>query len=144
MILYHFEKRILRPDCIILLSALAQVGHNSPDLIAYAFRSGLFRLPGGTSQTLPKEPVNYTLDQVGDSLKRLELATPKLKQSVVDACAYRTPKWIYKISWGDGEMGRWGDGEMGRWGDEGYFYTFFPILFREIMTPVSCLLSPVS
>ncbi|MGK7919735.1 MAG: M48 family metallopeptidase [Trichodesmium sp.] len=76
------------PDCIILLSALAQVGHNSPDLIAYAFRSGLFRLPGGTSQTLPKEPVNYTLAQVGESLKCLELATPKLKQSVVDACAY--------------------------------------------------------
>ena len=80
-------KQIL-PDCIILLSALAQVGHNSPDLIAYAFRSGLFRLQGGTSATLPKEPVNYTLDRVGESLKRLELATPKLKQSVVDACAY--------------------------------------------------------
>ncbi len=33
-----------------------------------------------------------------------------------------------------------GDGEMGRWGDDearGYFYTFFPILFLEILTPDS-------
>ncbi|MGK7918774.1 MAG: hypothetical protein AB4080_02030 [Trichodesmium sp.] len=39
--------------------------------------------------------------------------------------------------WGDGEMGRWGDGEMGKWGDDearGYFYTFFPIIFVEILT----------
>ncbi len=64
---------------------------------------------------------------------------------------YRTPEGIYKISWGDGEMGRWGDDEA-----RGYFYTFFPILFLEILTPVrairesplrlraSCILYPVS
>ncbi|MGK7923427.1 MAG: hypothetical protein AB4080_25855 [Trichodesmium sp.] len=47
--------------------------------------------------------------------------------------------------WRDGEMERWKDGKMGRWGDDktrGYFYTFFPIIFREILTPDSYLLSP--
>jgi Zn-dependent protease with chaperone function len=76
------------PDCITVLSALAKAGQESPDAIALAFRSGLFRLPGASKQTLPKEPVNCSLTEVGKSLKRLELATPKLKQSVVDACAY--------------------------------------------------------
>ncbi|MEL7034530.1 MAG: M48 family metallopeptidase [Cyanobacteria bacterium J06592_8] len=75
-------------DCIILLSALAKTGHDSSDAIALAFRAGLFRLPKASGQTLPKEPVEYTLAQIGDSLKRLELATPKLKQKLVDACAY--------------------------------------------------------
>lgn len=76
------------PDCITVLSALAKVGQESPDAIALAFRSGLFRLPGASKQTLPKEPINCSLTEVGTSLKRLELATPKLKQAVVDACAY--------------------------------------------------------
>ncbi len=80
-------KQIL-PDCITVLSALAAVGHDSPSAIAYGFRSGLFRLPGARHENLPKEPVDYTLTQVGQSLKCLEIATPKLKQAVVDACAY--------------------------------------------------------
>lgn len=96
---YFFEKRQDKtvkfthikpvfPDCILLLSALAKAGHDSPDAIANAFCAGLFRLPRATGQTLPKEPVDYTLTQVGESLKRLELAGPKLKQGIVDACAY--------------------------------------------------------
>jgi len=96
---YFFEKRqdktvkftqikTVFPDCILLLSALATVGEDHPDAIANAFCAGLFRLPRATGQTLPKEPVDYTLTQVGESLKRLELASPKLKQGIVDACAY--------------------------------------------------------
>ncbi len=76
------------PDCIILLSALAKVGNDSPEAIADAFRAGLFRLPKPTDQTLPQEPADYTLAEIGKILPRLELASPKLKQKLVDACAY--------------------------------------------------------
>ena len=75
-------------DCVTLLSVLARIGQNSPDAITYAFRSGLFRLPGAGSQELPSEPRNCSLNDIGQSLNRLELAAPKLKQAVVDACAH--------------------------------------------------------
>ncbi|MDJ0702219.1 MAG: M48 family metallopeptidase [Leptolyngbyaceae cyanobacterium MO_188.B28] len=75
-------------DCVTLLSALARIGQTSPDAIAYAFRSGLFCLPGAGSQDLPKEPRRCSLQEIGQSLNRLELAAPKLKQAVVDACAH--------------------------------------------------------
>ncbi|MDY7023452.1 MAG: hypothetical protein SWJ54_19210 [Cyanobacteriota bacterium] len=75
-------------DCITLLSALAKVGHESGREIVEAFRAGLFGLPKASGQPLPKQPSDYTLDRVSESLKHLELATPKLKQKIVDACAY--------------------------------------------------------
>lgn len=75
-------------DCVILLSALAQVGQDSPEASTIAFQAGLLRLPKNHGQTVPNKPVAYSLTQVGKTLKRLELATPKLKQAVVDACAY--------------------------------------------------------
>lgn len=76
------------PDCLILLSALAQVGQTSQDAVAYAFRSGAYRLPGVSQQTLPETPPAFNLGQLHQSLKRLGLASGKIKQSVVDACAH--------------------------------------------------------
>lgn len=76
------------PDCLILLSALSQVGQTSQDAVAYAFRSGAYRLPGVSQQTLPETPPAFNLGQLHQSLKRLGLASGKIKQSVVDACAH--------------------------------------------------------
>lgn len=76
------------PDCITVLSALAQTGGSSPQDVVHAFRSGLFRLPGASKLELPQRPVKCRLSQVGKSLRRLELATPKLKQAIVAACAH--------------------------------------------------------
>jgi Zn-dependent protease with chaperone function len=75
-------------DCLILLSGLAQVGQTGADAITYAFRSGVYRLPGAGQETLPDAPPACNLQTLKRSLDRLNLATPKLKQAIVDACAH--------------------------------------------------------
>jgi Zn-dependent protease with chaperone function len=75
-------------DCLILLSAVAEIGQSNPEMVAYAFRSGLFRLPGAGQQDLPDAPLKYNLRSLKQSLDRLGSAVPKLKQAIVDACAH--------------------------------------------------------
>jgi Zn-dependent protease with chaperone function len=75
-------------DCLILLSAVAEIGHTKPDTITYAFRSGLFRLPEARQQTLPDAPLKYNLSSLKQSLNRLEVTAPKVKQAIVEACAH--------------------------------------------------------
>ncbi|MGD1911445.1 MAG: M48 family metallopeptidase [Rivularia sp. (in: cyanobacteria)] len=75
-------------DCLLVLSALAQIGVDNPDTAAYAFSSGIFRLPGATQQEKPKTPLKCNFSDVKKSIEHLRQATPKLKQAVVDACAH--------------------------------------------------------
>lgn len=75
-------------DCLILLSSLAQVGQTDADTIVYAFRSGVYRLPGAGQETLPDTPPACNLRMLKQSLDRLNRAAPKLKQAIVDACAH--------------------------------------------------------
>ena len=75
-------------DCVTVLSTLAQIGHEQPDTQVYALRSGLFRLPKASEQTIPNELRDTNFHGFGESLNRLELATPKLKKAVVDACSH--------------------------------------------------------
>ncbi|XHX76654.1 MAG: M48 family metallopeptidase [Stenomitos frigidus ULC029] len=75
-------------DCLILLSGLAQVGQTGAEAITYAFRSGVYRLPGAGQETLPDAPPACNLQTLKRSLDRLNLATLKLKQAIVDACAH--------------------------------------------------------
>ncbi|MBV6621738.1 MAG: M48 family metallopeptidase [Rivularia sp. (in: Bacteria)] len=75
-------------DCLLVLSAIAQVGENNPDSAAYAFSSGIFRLRGATQQEKPKVPLKCNFSDVQKSIANLRQATPKLKQAVVDACAH--------------------------------------------------------
>ncbi|MBD2345101.1 M48 family metallopeptidase [Anabaena subtropica] len=75
-------------DSIIVLSAIARVGQCQPDDIAYAFRSGVFRLPGAARQEKSDTPVDCNFSEVKKSVERLRLASPKLKQAIVDACAH--------------------------------------------------------
>jgi Zn-dependent protease with chaperone function len=76
------------PDSILVLSALASVGHSEPDAIAYAFRSGVFRLPKAGEQEKPDTPVPCNFSDIKKSIERLQLASPKLKQAIIDACAH--------------------------------------------------------
>ncbi|MBN3894484.1 MAG: M48 family metallopeptidase [Nostoc sp. NOS(2021)] len=76
------------PDSLLVLSALAHVGHSQPDAITYAFRSGVFRLPKAGEQEKPETPVTCNFTELKKSIERLRLATPKLKQAIVDACAH--------------------------------------------------------
>jgi len=75
-------------DCGLLISSIAQIGQKTPDTIAYAFRSGLFRLPGASQQTMPTAPPLSNFSELKKSLTRLSAATPKLKQAIVEACSY--------------------------------------------------------
>ena len=74
-------------DCLVVLSVLARIGETRPDSIAYAFRSGVFRLPNASGQQ-PEAPINCSFADVKKSIERLRLASPKLKQAIVDACAH--------------------------------------------------------
>ncbi|GAA6618980.1 M48 family metallopeptidase [Scytonema sp. NUACC26] len=75
-------------DCILVLSALAKVGQSQPDAIAYAFRSGVFKLPKVEQQEKPETPIACNFAGIKKSLDRLRLASPKLKQAIIDACAH--------------------------------------------------------
>ncbi|MFN6482452.1 MULTISPECIES: M48 family metallopeptidase [unclassified Nostoc] len=80
------------PDSLLVLSVIARVGHSQPDAstedIAYAFRSGVFRLPKAGEQEKPEKPLSCNFTELKKSIERLRLATPKLKQAIVDACAH--------------------------------------------------------
>ncbi|MEH2149252.1 M48 family metallopeptidase [Nostoc sp.] len=80
------------PDSLLVLSVIARVGHSQPDAstedIAYAFRSGVFRLPKAGEQEKPEIPLTCNFTELKKSIERLRLATPKLKQAIVDACAH--------------------------------------------------------
>ncbi|HEY9690061.1 MAG TPA: M48 family metallopeptidase, partial [Coleofasciculaceae cyanobacterium] len=75
------------PDCIALLAVLAAVGDDRPDAIAYAWRSGVFHLPGASKRTIPDTPPPARLYDAGKCLGDLRQTTPKLKQAILDACA---------------------------------------------------------
>jgi Zn-dependent protease with chaperone function len=76
------------PDCLAVLAALASAGGGKVEAIAYAFRCGAFKLPGATPQSIPEAPPHWTLGTLPHHLERLRQAAPKLKQSVINACAH--------------------------------------------------------
>ncbi|MEL7246150.1 MAG: M48 family metallopeptidase [Cyanobacteria bacterium J06573_2] len=104
LILWHRLQPILEPDykitiklnsiaeiwsdCLLVLSAIVQIGENNPDSAAYAFSSGVFQLSGAAQQEKPKAPLKCSFSQLKKSIENLRQATPKLKQTVVEACAY--------------------------------------------------------
>ncbi|MEM7713675.1 MAG: M48 family metallopeptidase [Cyanobacteria bacterium P01_A01_bin.68] len=104
LILWHRFQPILEPDykitikfnsiaeiwsdCLLVLSAIAQAGENNPESAAYAFSSGIYRLPGATQQQKPKALLKCNFSELKKSIENLRQATPKLKQSLVDACAH--------------------------------------------------------
>ncbi|PZV08572.1 MAG: hypothetical protein DCF32_04560 [Leptolyngbya sp.] len=75
-------------DAQVVLALLARVGHTRPEDALFAFKLGLAQLPGAKAQTSPNQlpPVNSA--DINASLSRLEQAAPKLKQTIVDACAH--------------------------------------------------------
>ncbi len=75
-------------DCLNLISSLARVGETQPDAIQYAFRSGVYRLPGSSQQEIPELPPVCNLGDLRKSVERLRSSAPKLKQAIVDACAH--------------------------------------------------------
>lgn len=83
---YHALHQLL-PDCAVLLSALAHVGHASPSDIQQAFRSGAATMREGGKLSL--QPLSACgLAEIDSALNRLAQATPLLKREVLNACAH--------------------------------------------------------
>ncbi|MEM6450567.1 MAG: M48 family metallopeptidase [Cyanobacteria bacterium P01_D01_bin.105] len=76
------------PDSLIVLSALAKAGHTDRSHIDYAFRDGLQRLPRSAQKAIPTSVPSASLHDVSKALSRLRLTSPKLKQSIAEACAH--------------------------------------------------------
>jgi Zn-dependent protease with chaperone function len=79
----------LRLPCATVLSVLARIGQRDEDSAVSAFRTGASRLPSGEEalQTpLPPEACSFAA--LGEALDKLVLATPIIKQRVLDAFAH--------------------------------------------------------
>ena len=74
-------------DCVRLVGSLARVGSQNREEVAYAFRSGLYRLPGVTQNPTPTSMPSCNLQELRRSLQKVRLVAPKLKQGIVDACS---------------------------------------------------------
>jgi hypothetical protein len=83
-----FVLKRLETDAILLLSALARVGHENSDAVQSAFRLGLAKL-AIEDPTASLLPINEcSLDRIDAALDRLSQATLPLKKRVLDACAH--------------------------------------------------------
>lgn len=83
----YYALKPLLPDCEILLSALANVGNETPDGAARAFRAGVTRL-GSEAAYLTLQPLaNTNLTRIDAALDRLVTVSLPLKKQLLDACA---------------------------------------------------------
>ncbi|HEY1172632.1 MAG TPA: M48 family metallopeptidase [Verrucomicrobiae bacterium] len=87
-VVQYYVLQPLLPDCEVLLSGLAIVGHASPEEAAKAFRMGVSRL-GAEAVNLQLQPVGKAnLTHIDAALDRLASASPMVKKQVLDACAH--------------------------------------------------------
>ncbi len=80
--------RPLLPDCALLLSALAQIGHSQDPEVQHAFRAGVpyLRSPNGEVALLPRAQCG--LAPIDVALNRLAQAAPQIKKYLLDACVH--------------------------------------------------------
>ena len=71
-------------DCAIILSGLAEMGDRPED----AFNVGIARIAEVTDRPMPRELIPTNIISIRRSLKKLVQTSPKIKQTIVDACAY--------------------------------------------------------
>lgn len=84
----YYTFRPLVPDCIVILSALANVSSDVPEEIQKAFAAGApyLRAPDDVDlQLLPREQCG--VDAVDAALNRLVLAVPIIRKNLLEACA---------------------------------------------------------
>jgi hypothetical protein len=85
----YYSLKPLLPDCIILLSALANVGSSDAAEIQKAFEQGAPYLRAsndGDLTLLPREQCG--VDKIDAALNRLALAVPTIKKNLIEACIH--------------------------------------------------------
>jgi hypothetical protein len=87
-VVQYYALKPLAADCAILLSALAHLGHDAPDKVAFAFQQGAKLLSHVAQVELRLLPASECeLAHVDTALNRLSLAVPQIKKNVLNACA---------------------------------------------------------
>ena len=78
----------LVPDCVVILSALANIGGDDAGAKQKAFDEGApyLRAPDGGLALLPRDQSN--LNQIDAALNRLAQAVPQIKKNLLDACIH--------------------------------------------------------
>ncbi len=85
----YYTLKPLVPNCVVVLSALAQVGSNDPAEIRKAFDTGAPYLRAGDvapMELLPREQCG--VDEISAALDQLALAVPVIKKNLIEACAH--------------------------------------------------------
>jgi Zn-dependent protease with chaperone function len=88
-VVQFYTLKPLVPDCVILLSALANIGSNDANEIQKAFATGTpyLRAPDDTElNLLPIE--NCSVNEIDAALNRLTQAAPIIKRNLIEACVH--------------------------------------------------------
>jgi Zn-dependent protease with chaperone function len=84
-----YTLRPLVPDCVVVLSALAQVGSEDAAEVRKAFDTGVPYLRAPDSVAIDLLPVDQCgVGALGESLDRLGQSVPIIKKNVLEACAH--------------------------------------------------------
>jgi Zn-dependent protease with chaperone function len=88
-VIQYYSIKPLVPDCVVVLSALANAGSDDAAEIEKAFETGApyLRAPDDAAlQLLPKE--NCGVNEIGATLDRLAQAVPTIKKNLIEACVH--------------------------------------------------------
>ncbi len=87
-VIQFYSIKPLVPDCVVLVSALANVGSDNDADVGKAFEAGApyLRAPDGNFGLLPKEQCGVT--QIDAALDRLSQAAPQIKKNLIEACIH--------------------------------------------------------
>ncbi len=83
----HRRLAPLLPDCAVLLSCLAHLGHDAPQKQAEAFQAGANMLESKNASLVFLPLTECNLAHVDAALDRLANAIPRIKHSLIEACA---------------------------------------------------------
>jgi len=87
-VIQYYSLRPLAGDCRILLSALAHLGHDDPREKERAFSLGILQVSGLTEETKLLDFDQSNLPQIDEALNRVSQASPRIKKTILQACAY--------------------------------------------------------
>ncbi len=82
----YYSFKPLRPDCEVLLSALAHTGQSEPNEIAKAFQAGAATIRASSEPLTLRNPEACGLNEINVALDRLGLAVPQIKKNLLEAC----------------------------------------------------------
>jgi Zn-dependent protease with chaperone function len=88
-VVQFYSIKPLVPDCVVVLSALANVGSDDSAEISKAFETGApyLRAPNDVDlNLLPKE--NCGVNEIDTALNRLAQAVPTIKKNLIEACVH--------------------------------------------------------